>query len=100
MRGRGRGRHLDLGVHYFLVELLAALAPPYGEGGPADYHLVDEAAEGPVVDLPGVAFSGEHLGGHVFVGTADRSGALRLGGEAEVGQEDVALTGEEDVLGL
>ena len=75
------------------------------EGGEARQHLEDERPEAPPVDGLAVAAARDHLRGHVLGGPAEGLG-LGVGaeeallGEAEVGEDDVALAGQEEVLEL
>ena len=72
------------------------------EGGDADDHLVDDAAEGPPVHLLPVALFLDDLRGEVLGGAADGLGELvpHELGEAEVRELEIAVLADEDVLGL
>lgn len=97
---KGRNGHVALGD--------APLGHDGGvlEGGLADEELVGEDAEAPEVDLLVVRVVGgaglDHLGGQVVEGAAHGLAAAVRGVDApaEVGDLDLAVDADEDVLGL
>ena len=72
------------------------------EGVDSGVHLVDENSKGPPVDCLSVALVEYDLGGDVFGGSADGEGSS-LGeelGKSKVGELEVAIVADEEVLGL
>jgi len=64
-------------------------------------HLVGEDAHRPPVDGLAMAFVEEHFGGEVLRRTAKRiSARLAIFGEAEIGELEIALLVNENVLWL
>ena len=96
VEGGGEG---DLAPEDVLVDAHGILIV---EGVDACVHFVDEHAEGPPVDGLAVALIEDDFGGDVLGRAADGEGPA-LGeelGKAEVSEFEVAVVGDEEVLGL
>lgn len=97
-------RELERVVQYFVVHSLHVRVV---EGGEAADHLEEKGAERPPVHRLSMALVLQNLGGKILGGAAEgtraalgsRAGDLVLG-QAEVGQADVAVGVQQDVLGL
>ena len=91
-------RELDLALQDLLVDGHRVVVI---ERVNASDHLVSQDAQGPPVDRLAMALVEEHLGCQVL-GRPTQSVSARLAvlGEAEVGQLQVALLINQDVLGL
>jgi hypothetical protein len=97
LRGEVRGELVaaadDLVVHFELVLVV--------EGGVAGHHLVDQNAHRPPIHALAVALTRHDFGAEVLGGPAQRPRLVGdLLGESEVGDLDVALRVEEQILGL
>lgn len=88
---------LDELVHLVLVLVI--------KGRNAYYHFVDQDAQGPPVQGVVVARADDHLRRNVLGRAAERVGLRSVIdlvdlGQAEVGEEDVAIKAQQNVLGL
>ena len=91
-------RELNLAFEDLLVDGHGVVVVKWIDAGD---HLVGEDAEGPPVDRLAVAFVEEDLWGEVLRGTTERVCArLAVLCEAEIGQFEVALIVDKDILGL
>ena len=91
-------RELDLALENLLVDGHGVIVI---EGVNASEHLVGEDSERPPVDRLAMAFIKEHLGGQVLRRAAQSVRArLAILGEPEVGQLQVALLVDQNVLRL
>lgn len=71
------------------------------EGVDPCVHLVDEYAEGPPVNSLAMALVQQDLGSEVFWGPAQSVGSsLDYLGEAEVSEFEIAVVGNQQVLGF
>lgn len=94
--------HLEQVVLGVLVGVLRGAGDV--EGRAAGEHLVQENTEGPPVDGEAVVLAAQDLRGYVVGGAAERGGGVALAhallAHAVVGQLDVALVVQEDVVEL
>ena len=89
---------MKLSVEDVLVDVERLLV---GEGVDTCDHFVDEDSQSPPVDGFAVALARQYLRGQVLWGAAEGEGTVfDYFSEAEIGQLEVTVMGDEDVLGF